>query len=44
MIINAGIKKIYYQDGYADSMSEQMFQEAGIEVIKHTTRKQGEAL
>lgn len=44
MIINAGIKKIYYQDGYADSMSEEMFQEAGVEVIKHTTRKQGEAL
>jgi dCMP deaminase len=44
IIINAGLKKIFYQDGYADSMSEEMFKEAGIEVIKHTTRKQGEAL
>jgi dCMP deaminase len=44
MIINAGIKKIYYQDGYADSMSEEMFQEAGVEVIRHTIRKQGEEL
>jgi dCMP deaminase len=44
MIINAGIKKIYFQDGYADSMSEEMLEEAGIELIKHTTRKQREAL
>jgi len=35
MIINAGIKKIYYKSGYADSMSKKMLQEANIEVIKH---------
>jgi dCMP deaminase len=34
MIINAGLKKIYYKDGYADSMSEEMLKEAGVEVIK----------
>ena len=34
MIINAGIIKIYYRDGYADSMAQEMFKEAGIEVIK----------
>lgn len=34
MIINAGIRKIYYLDGYADTMSEQMIAEAGIELIK----------
>ncbi len=33
MIINAGIKKIYYRDGYADLMSTEMLAEAGIEVI-----------
>lgn len=34
MIINAGIIKVYYRDGYADSMAREMFKEAGIEVIK----------
>lgn len=34
MIINAGIVKIYYLDGYADEMSSEMLEEAGIEVIK----------
>jgi dCMP deaminase len=34
MIINAGIIKVYYRDGYADSMAQEMFKEAGIEVIK----------
>jgi dCMP deaminase len=34
MIINAGIKKIYYLNGYADAMSEEMLQEAGVQVLK----------
>ena len=34
MIINAGIKKIYHRDGYADLMSTDMLGEAGIEVIR----------
>jgi dCMP deaminase len=34
MIINAGLKKIYYLSGYADDMSMEMFDEAGVEVIK----------
>jgi dCMP deaminase len=34
MIINAGIKKIYYQSGYADAISEDMLQEASVEIIK----------
>ncbi len=33
MIINAGIRKVYYQEGYADPMAVEMFAEAGIEVI-----------
>ncbi|MFC1867241.1 cytidine/deoxycytidylate deaminase family protein [Thermodesulfobacteriota bacterium] len=32
MIINAGIKKIYYEDGYDDPLSDQMLNEAGLEL------------
>jgi len=32
MIINAGIKKIYYQSGYADSLAQELLAEAEIEV------------
>ena len=34
MIINAGIKKIVYLHGYADSMSRDMLEEADINLIK----------
>ena len=34
MIINAGIKTIYYLSGYADRMSEEMLNEAGVNVYK----------
>ncbi len=34
MTINAGIRKIYYQDGYADDISQEMIAEAGIELIQ----------
>lgn len=34
MIINAGLLRIYYLAGYADSMSKEMLDDAGIEVIK----------
>ena len=37
MIINAGIKKIYYKSGYADYMSLEMLKEADIKVIKTGT-------
>ena len=33
MIINAGIKKIYYKEGYADQMSEEMLKDADIGLI-----------
>lgn len=33
MIINAGIRRVLYQSGYADSMSQEMFDEAGVEVV-----------
>ncbi|MBI5552365.1 MAG: cytidine/deoxycytidylate deaminase family protein [Desulfobacterales bacterium] len=34
MIINAGIVRIVYQDGYADPLSTEMLAEAGIELLK----------
>ncbi len=34
MLINAGIRKIYYQDGYPDDLSRQMLDEAGIELVQ----------
>ncbi len=34
MIINAGIKKIYYKDGYPDELSKEMLSESNIELIK----------
>ena len=33
MIINAGIKNIFYAEGYADQMSEGMLAEAGVDLI-----------
>ena len=42
MIINAGIIKLYYRDGYADSMAREMFKDAGIEVIKIDSGNLGE--
>jgi dCMP deaminase len=33
MIINAGIATVYYQQGYADTLSDQMLQEADIVLI-----------
>jgi dCMP deaminase len=41
MIINAGIKKIVYLYGYADSMSRDMLEEADIKVVqlKNQTRE-----
>ena len=32
MIINSGIRKIFYNDGYDDPLSDQMFDEAGLEI------------
>ena len=34
MIINAGIKRVVYLQGYADDLSQEMIQEAGIEVSR----------
>ncbi|MBN1904227.1 MAG: cytidine/deoxycytidylate deaminase family protein [Deltaproteobacteria bacterium] len=32
MIINAGIKKVYYREGYDDPLSDQMLEEAKLEI------------
>ena len=34
MLINAGIRKIYYENGYPDDLSRQMLDEAGIELVQ----------
>lgn len=34
MLINAGIKKIYYRSGYADQLSKELLEETKIELIK----------
>ncbi len=34
MLINAGIKKVIYLEGYPDDLSEQMLREAAIEVVR----------
>ncbi len=41
MIINAGIKEIYYQSGYADSLARELLQEAEIELIRVDCEKRG---
>ena len=42
MIINAGIQKIYYQSGYADSLAKELLGEAGIELKQITSDNRGE--
>lgn len=42
MIINAGIKNIYYIEGYADSISEDMLKEANIQLMRLDNQTQGE--
>lgn len=37
MIINAGIVRIVYQDGYADPLAIEMLAEAGVELEKFST-------
>lgn len=37
MIINAGIKKIYYEEGYDDPLADQMLAEAGLKVLRLST-------
>jgi len=34
MLINAGIRTIYYDEGYNDPLADQMLEEAGVEVLR----------
>ena len=34
MIINSGIKRIVYKDGYPDEISMQLLRESGVEIVK----------
>ena len=34
MIINSGIKQIYYDEGYNDPLADQMLTEAGLEIVR----------
>ncbi len=42
MIINAGIRTIVYEDGYADAMTVAMLDEAGVEVVRFKPDAGGE--
>ena len=35
MIINSGIKKVIYEQGYPDEFSLQLFKESGVELEKY---------
>lgn len=34
MLINAGVRRVVYLDGYADSLTEEMFAEVGLETVQ----------
>ena len=40
MIINAGIERVYYQDGYSDPLAEEMIAESGLILIKMEPKKE----
>ena len=35
LIINSGIKKVVYKNGYTDDFSLELFKEAGVEIVKY---------
>jgi dCMP deaminase len=37
MLINCGVKAIYFSEGYPDELSQAMFAEAGVEIHQETT-------
>ena len=39
MIMNAGIDKIVFEEGYADTLAKQMLKESGIEVEKFSRKR-----
>lgn len=43
MIINAGISRIVYEEGYADQLAGSMIAESGVEVARFDTAQGGVA-
>jgi deoxycytidylate deaminase len=41
MIINANIIGVYFDEGYADELSDQMLQEAGVDLVKWRSLEEG---
>ena len=39
MIINAGISRVIYSDGYADELAREMIAEAAVEVVHFSADK-----
>jgi dCMP deaminase len=37
MLINAGLSRIVYLDGYPDDLARELLLESGIEVLEHET-------
>jgi deoxycytidylate deaminase len=42
MVINANIAAVYFEEGYADELSDQMLQEAGIKLSNWRSPDGGE--
>jgi dCMP deaminase len=42
MIINAGIQKVVYENGYADTLAKEMLKESGIKIEKFNRKRSGE--
>lgn len=40
IIINSGIKKVVYQEGYPDEFSLQLLDEAGVQLVKYTPEQE----
>lgn len=40
MIINSGIRKVIYREGYPDEFSKEILKEAGIEVVKYDKQRE----
>lgn len=34
MLINSGVRKVYYLDGYCDTLTEQMLSEVGLDLVR----------
>ncbi len=44
MLINAGICRIVYAEGYSDALAQEMVAEAGIEIVRFPRQREGEGV